>query len=289
LSGLPFDKYVSIGNDFVFLEEENVDRADVHDLSELAKKLCSRHFGIGSDGLLIWRFADDAAYLRMFNPDGTEDFCGNGLRCAALHTERKGLVKKSLRIIHRGQESNIEFGMAGWIDVQLPKPSFAPEDVPLKPGTTELFDSPISIGGVPLRLCACIVGSTHAVIFCEGAPVEETFQKVSPLLENHELFPERTSVIWSWQEKFNAVRIRIWERGAGETLGCGTGSAATAACYFRKNSNLVAMQVINPGGECAVAKGPDGTLIASTRARHVFSGQAHFAKEKLALSSKDSL
>lgn len=270
MSKLPFHKYVSIGNDFILLEENDVEGADFPSLS---RTLCDRHFGIGSDGLLIVGGMGENAWMRMFNPDGTGDFCGNGLRCAALHLQRRGAKDKRISIEHRGARVEIEFGMAGWIDVQLPKPTFAPLEVPLA-RDGEMFDELLQIAGTDLRVCALNVGSTHAVILCDCAVNEKTFQEVSPVLENHVLFPERTSVIWSWMEAFNQLRIRIWERGAGETMGCGTGSAAAAACYFRKNANLSALGVKNPGGDCAVSKGPRASLIASARAKHVYSGYA---------------
>ncbi|MBA3725513.1 MAG: diaminopimelate epimerase [Armatimonadetes bacterium] len=270
MNGLPFSKYVSIGNDFVLVEEKDLPVGA--DLGELAKRMCARNFGIGSDGLLTWAPEGDAARMRMFNPDGTEDFCGNGLRCAALHTKRQGLADKKLMVVHLGRDVDIAFGLGGWIDVGLPQPSFEPADVPLAAGVDEIFDREVVIEGVPLRLCATIVGSTHAVVLGDGPPSEGDFQKVSPVLEHHEWFPERTSVIWSWPLAHNKLRVRIWERGAGETLGCGTGSAATAACWFRMHP-ILAVEVHNPGGECAVAVGPGGTLVASAKARHVYSGK----------------
>lgn len=268
---IPFEKYVSIGNDFVLVERENLSDGD--SLQELAKKMCDRNFGIGSDGLLVFeRSHDGKTSMRMFNPDGAEDFCGNGLRCAALHAQRKELAKDNIDILHCGEIIPIEFSMGNWLDVQLPKPSFSPGDVPLA-RDNELFDEELEIAGHKLRLCALATGSTHTVVLCDAPPREKEFQIVGPALELHPMFPQRTSVIWAWLERFNKARIRIWERGVGETQGCGTGSAAVAACHFRLNPNIVAMEVHNPGGECAVAKGPGGTLITSARAKHVYSGE----------------
>ncbi|MCH8274302.1 MAG: diaminopimelate epimerase [Armatimonadetes bacterium] len=279
MSGLPFHKYVSLGNDFVLIGESDVPGGG---LDELARKLCDQRLGVGSDGLLVFYTDDDRARMRMFNPDGTEDFCGNGLRCAALHARRQGHTGDSITILHGGSEIHITFAVGGWIDVLLPAPSFEPKLVPLADGVGELFDREVAVEGRKVRLCALSTGTTHTVVLRDGPPSDEEFAEVSAALENHAWFPERTSVIWAWDEGPKKIRIRIWERGVGETLGCGTGSAAAAACRFRKNPNLLALEVINPGGEAAVARGAVGGILVSARARHVFSGETLAAGASLA-------
>jgi diaminopimelate epimerase len=269
---LPFAKYESIGNDFVLVEEKDLAVAGVVDRSKLALAMCDRHFGIGSDGLLTWAKEGNVVSMRMFNPDGTEDFCGNGLRCAALHTKLGGFGGDELHMRHVGRDVVVKFAIGGWIDVGLPPSSFDPKDVPLAEGVGEVFERELTVAGSKLVLCSLIVGSTHTIAFVEGPPEEKTFQIVSPLLENHEWFPERTSVLWTWPTAYNQLKVRIWERGAGETMGCGTGSAAAAACWFRKKG-LVAAGVENPGGDCAVALGPGGGLIASAKAKRTFGGE----------------
>ncbi|MDQ2986854.1 MAG: diaminopimelate epimerase [Armatimonadota bacterium] len=275
---LPFHKYQSIGNDFVLLEERNVadlfPGCSLDDIyPKLAISLCERKLGIGSDGLLTYFRDAEVVHMRMFNPDGSEDFCGNGLRCAALHAQRKGAVNKELTLLHRGKEVLAGFSLGGWIDVGLPRPDFDPSVVPLAAGVGEVFDRPLEVGKRTVRVSAVNVGSTHAVLAVDGPPEEVEFQELGPAIENHAWFPERTSVIWCWQrdDRFNAFAIRIWERGVGETLGCGTGSAAAAACIFRDRP-LVVAEIKNPGGDCAVALGPEGTLNTSAKAHHVFSG-----------------
>jgi diaminopimelate epimerase len=276
---LPFHKYESIGNDFVLVEEASVAEwcagNQPDDLYEkLAIALCDRKFGIGSDGLLTYSTDGDAIVMRMFNPDGTEDFCGNGLRCAALHAKRAGVVEKHALLKHGGKEIDVSFSLGGWIDVGLPKPNYDPSAVPLTTGVDEVFETPLRVGSRTVEACSVNVGSTHTVVLVDGPPEEDEFQELGPAIENHEWYPQRTSIIWCWHRegRFNAFEIRIWERGVGETLGCGTGSAAAAACIFR-NTSLVAIEVKNPGGECAVALGPEGTLNTSAKARHVFSGE----------------
>jgi diaminopimelate epimerase len=266
---IDFYKYESLGNDFVLVEETQVAGMD---WSALAKELCSRRWGIGSDGLLVLNLQDAPYRLRMFNPDGSEDFCGNGLRCAGLHLWRQGWVDKEAVLLHGGESIPVRFDPAGWIDVTLPAPSFDPRRVPLAEGVGEVFERELTVAGHHLRVSALTTGSTHCVLSCSAPPDEAVFRRVSMELENHPWFPQRTSVIWAWDSGPKQISIRIWERGVGETRGCGTGSAAAAACWFRKNPNLLAIGVMNPGGEAVVSKGPEGRLIVSAKARFVFSG-----------------
>jgi diaminopimelate epimerase len=276
---LKFDKYESIGNDFVLIEETEMGRlfggeaAGPDFLEKLARKLCDRKFGIGSDGLLTYRRDGDRVVMRMFNPDGTEDFCGNGLRCAALHAQRLGHTDKELTLLHGGQEITATFSLGGWIDVDLPEPTFDPRAVPLAEGVGEVYKRTLQLGRKAVTISSLNVGSTHTVLMVEGPPTDEEFLELGPAIEEHEWFPNRTSVIWCWPrgERFNAFSIRIWERGVGETLGCGTGSAAAAACIFRDRP-LVVAEIKNPGGDCAVAVGPERTLRTSAKARQVYSG-----------------
>lgn len=242
------------------------------DFPSLAKMMCKRRFGIGSDGLLILNRSTIPYSLRMFNPDGTEDFCGNGLRCTALHLSFSGEAS-NIVLFHGGAEIPVSIGMGGWIDVTLPRPSFEPRRVPLAEGIPEIFDSPLVIEGNRFTATAVNTGTTHTILAVESPPDDETFRKVSAALEHHPYFPERTSVIWLWEVSYNVLKIRIWERGVGETLGCGTGSAAAAAYMFRKKPGLLSVGVENPGGDCAVAKGPNGSLVVSAKARKVFQGR----------------
>lgn len=266
---MKFFKYESIGNDFVLLERRE---AGERNLTELAIQICNRKFGVGADGLLIVDPTNDPIPMRMFNPDGTEDFCGNGLRCAALHMALEHNAEKQLTILHGGQTIPVEFTTGRWIDVTLPRPSFDPTVIPLADGISEVFEKNLYISGHRETLTAVSTGSTHAVILKEAPVPEEEFRAVSPALEHHEWFPKRTSVIWAWQTGPKAFQIRIWERGVGETLGCGTGSAALAAYWFRKHPNLLAMEIRNPGGEVAAAKGPNGSIVISARAKRVYHG-----------------
>jgi diaminopimelate epimerase len=266
---IDFFKYQSIGNDFVLVESSSLPSIP---LDELAVKVCNRRFGVGSDGLLVVSKTPSEISMRMFNPDGTEDFCGNGLRIAGLHMRLSGMSEHDLKIRHFGREIAVSFSSDGWIEIAGLRASFDPIDVPLAPGMGELFETGFEIDGRILFLSSINTGSTHSVISLDRAPGDFEFRQLSSKLEHHPMFPERTSVIWCWPEGDERVRIRIWERGVGETLGCGTGSAAVGACYFRKHSSLKFLEVANPGGLCVVSRGREGGLNVRARASRVFVG-----------------
>jgi diaminopimelate epimerase len=266
MNAIQFYKYVSIGNDFVLIDQPMEEYAD------FARAICARRFGAGSDGLLVLTEQDGEHELRMFNPDGSEDFCGNGIRCAALHLWR-GSAGEIIKIRHGGRSNAAVFSAGGWIDVGLPPARFDAGSVPVVCGLSEMFRQTIQVAGSELLASAVTTGSTHTVIERGGEPDDEEFARVSPILENDARFPMRTSVIWAWPTGEKSVRIRIWERGVGETLGCGTGSAAAAAVWFRNNPKLLAVAVENPGGEAVVSRGENNGLVVSAKAKRVYEGR----------------
>ncbi len=229
-----FTKMQGVGNDFVVLDAAGLPVGA--DLSRLAMAACDRHTGVGADGLLVVaRDAPDAAFsMRMFNPDGSEDMCGNGLRCVALWAHRAGWVAQDQPFRVAGKEGPkslhllgvSENGRAATVKVGMGLPKFRPAEIPFCGRGERVVGYPLSIGGEVYHITALNTGSTHTVIFGVVPPDEDTFRRVSPLIEAHPLFPERTSVLWATPQGDSTVRIRIWERGAGETWGCGTGACA---------------------------------------------------------------
>lgn len=233
---LPFTKMQSVGNDFVVIETTKWPEGT--DWEKTAIRLCDRHFGVGSDGLMLFLPAESpetAFRMRMFNPDGTEDMCGNGLRCVIYYGYKKGLIAAQ----------GIAATIAGSVEYAFPHgalpdrhkvitvfgaPRFAPDDLPMSvSGLSRVIGFPLALSDdLTLTISTVSTGTTHTVIWTDELPDDDTFFHLSPLIENHPLFPERTSVMWARIDSPDAVTIRIWERGAGETLGCGTGAAAVA-------------------------------------------------------------
>jgi diaminopimelate epimerase len=259
-----FAKVESIGNDFVLIESGE-------DYAALAIRLCSRHFGVGSDGLLVVSPLDGGVDMRMFNPDGTEDFCGNGLRCAAVYAVERGWVGERFQILHGGRQ--VETHVRGRdVSTVIGPASFTPERVPLA-GGAELFRDVLMVSGKEVQLSSLTTGSTHTIIEVHELPDHERFRRISQSLEHHEHFPERTSVIWVRADDSQNLFIRIWERGVGETLGCGTGSSAAAVVHARGLGRGGTFSVHNPGGTVQVSLTSwSDEITVSGAARIVYEG-----------------
>ena len=210
----------------------------------------------------------------MFNPDGTEDFCGNGLRCAALHAHRQGWVGEQFTIRHLGRivQTLIEDGL---IRTELGSASYCAEDIPVRfhedPQNT--FDRVIWEDGIrSIQGSVLTTGSTHTII-PGPLPDDATIADLGPKIENAPQFPDRTSVIWVKTAAPMVLAIRIWERGVGETQGCGTGSSAAAVDYLRRTGGGGTVEVRNPGGTVWVtAAAWDAQVSVRGEAREVFEG-----------------
>lgn len=263
MTPVPFWKTVSVGNDFPLLHLSDVSRlAEARRVSvdfllaELAVRLADRHFGVGGDGLLVVDLDASPIALRMFNPDGSEDFCGNGIRCAVHHLNVLG-VPIGGQIVHGRRTIGVENLADGTIATEIGVASYDPAKVPVQ-AMGEVFNANVWEGidaGMPLSLfgSALTTGSTHVVIPTVALPDDDTFRSVSAKIEVSPRYPDRTSVIWCQTLQPKHLKIRIWERGVGETQGCGTGSSAAAADHLRRTSGSGEVVVDNPGGTLRVS------------------------------------
>jgi len=257
MATIPFWKLEAIGNDFPLFHAEDVANLD---LSELAKHASDRKFGIGGDGILVLGKSDkpDEVILRMFNPDGTEDFCGNGLRVAAWHAHEQGWVGNKFTIVHRSHPVPSEIDADGKVRNTIGVADYTPDNVPVTVDG-ELFDTELGVfGGHALYGSALTTGSTHTIVPVAKLPSDAEIEKLGPEMEYAPIFPERTSVIFVREKEPFELEIRIWERGVGETLGCGTGSSAAAADYVRRNARHLGagpykVTVHNPGGQIVIS------------------------------------
>jgi diaminopimelate epimerase len=262
LSLVPFAKVEAVGNDFVLVLDGAVPRRDEARFAEWA---CARRFAVGADGLLVLGSREGGLVLRMYNADGSEDFCGNGLRCAAWYAHVHGMAGAEATILHGGQEVPARI-VDEEVRVALRPASFDPRDVPV--------DSPgpwIEREAEGVMGTAVSTGSAHFVAFVPELPEDGMFVEASRRLEFSPLFPERISVMWARQEAPGSFRLRIWERGVGETLGCGTGSLAVASAAWRLFDAPKTVEVLSPGGAVRVEEDSGRVWIAS-RARIVYSG-----------------
>ena len=249
---IPFVKMQAIGNDFLVIKESPND-----DLPALARRLCDRHSGIGADGLLTFRPLSTGLAFRIFNADGSEDtMCGNGLRCVVRWAEGQGLIPtKGIAQTRVGPVAYV--ALAETVTLTLPAPRFWPESLPD---------------------CSTVdTGSLHTVAWPTTLLDEATFLRESRALETHPLFPERTSVMWTRLTGPNQLQLRIWERGVGETLGCGTGACAAAVVAIDTGRCLPfkPVTVTSKGGTVLVAwpGHPDSPIQLTGPACVVFTGQ----------------
>jgi len=273
LKELPFVKMEAVGNDLILVDARCLPKLD---WTKIACKMCDRHFGVGSDGLLVILSSDSAdARMRMFNCDGTEDMCGNGLRCVAVYLhDNAGFNKQELNIETLSGIKNVKIqqrqGKARSVTVNMGPPIFAPDLLPTKIQEEPILRYPIRINRRTFKVTCLSMGTPHAVTFVRKLPNDELFLTVSPKIEKHRLFPERTSVIWAKVEGNNRIATRIWERATGESLGCGTGAcAALVAAKLLKKSNNQAY-VTSKGGSLHVRW--DGDVFKTGPAYEVFSG-----------------
>ena len=276
-----FVKMQGVGNDFVVVDGRNDGGAVWPDVAMAA---CDRRFGVGADGLLV---LDDSARadfaMRMFNPDGSPDVCGNGLRCIARYAvERKLVPQDTMRIetlvdVRTAQINRDAGGAFASVTVDMGQPHFEAKDIP---ALAELPDQrfvnfllPLP-DGETLAITALSTGSTHSVTFVPELPDEETFVRISPQVEHHALFPDRTSLMWCAAERQNRVRMRIWERGAGETWGCGTGACAAAVVAIQQGlaERDKPVTIVSKGGALHILWHPDGDIKMTGPAAFVFEG-----------------
>lgn len=256
------------GNDFIVVEGED------HDWSRFAPELCHRHFGAGADGILVTLPSRTGAIrMRMYNPDGTEDDCGNGLRCLALYARHHGLVSDDrFQVETLSGLKDVLVGKGerdAQVTVRMGRPQLAPAAIPAQFEGANVLGRVLGVDGETLEIHSLFTGTAHTVIF--ETPDEARFQRLSPRIETHDLFPERTSVLWTETEG-NGARVRIWERGVGETLACGTGAAAVAVASYLAGRTGPQVAVRSRGGVLKVEIGADLSLTLTGPAAFVFEG-----------------
>lgn len=268
---MKFTKMHGCGNDYIYINgmEEKIERAKK---PKLVQRLSDRHFGIGGDGVIFINASDEADFeMEMWNADGTRgEMCGNGIRCVAKYVYDRGLTdKKEVSIISSGQikylELQVEDGKVVTVKVNMGKPVFAPAQIPVvMPGSAEnAVDVPIIVNGKTYYMTCVSMGNPHAVIFVNDVS-DLDLEKIGPLFENHELFPRRVNTEFVKVLDRNHVEMRVWERGSGETLACGTGSCATvAACVLNGlTENAVTVKLL--GGELLIEWDREADLIYMT-------------------------
>jgi diaminopimelate epimerase len=265
-----------IGNDYVYVNcfEENVKNP-----SELSIVISDRHFGIGSDGLILIMPSQVAdAKMRIFNADGSEaQMCGNGIRCVAKYMYEYGLKKSDRMTIETGAglktiELTTKNGNVTQIRVEMGTPELLRNEIPMLGDNIQVINEPLQVNNTILNITCVSMGNPHCITFVDDIDSID-LNVTGKAIENHELFPERINAHFVQQISANKVKMRTWERGSGETLACGTGAVATGvACVL----NNLTERIINtqlPGGELTVEWTDDTKTFMTGPAEIVFTGQ----------------
>ncbi len=226
-----FTKMQGLGNDYVYI---NCFEETVGDPSELAVRVSDRHFGVGSDGLILIRPSRRADFwMDMYNADGSpSQMCGNGIRCVAKYVHDRGLTDKTEFTIESGGAVKTlrltldAQGRAALITVGMGAPILPPAQIPVCGAGARFVDVPVEVAGRTWRLTAVSMGNPHAVTFVDDVDGLD-LEAIGPLFEHHALFPERTNTEFIRVIDRQTLQMRVWERGSGETLACGTGACAS--------------------------------------------------------------
>lgn len=226
---LQFTKMQGAGNDYIYV---NGFTHQITDYADAARILSDRHFGIGSDGLVMILPSETCDFrMRMFNSDGSEsEMCGNASRCVAKYVYDKGMVNKDEITLETGAgvkvlRLNIENNMVKSVTVDMGEPILEAANVPVTWSSERMIAEPVYVDGKDWRITAVSMGNPHAVIFTENIK-DLDLPFIGPLFENHTIFPRRTNTEFIEVIDRNTLNMRVWERGAGETLACGTGACA---------------------------------------------------------------
>ena len=274
---MKFTKMQGIGNDYVYV---NCFQETVEDPAKTARIVSDRHFGVGSDGLILIKPSEKADFeMDMYNADGSRGaMCGNGIRCVAKYVYDYGLTDQTRITVDTASgvktlELQVENGKAVRVKVDIGAPILEPERIPVKSEKERVMDAPVSVGGAEYRMTCVSMGNPHCVV-----PVEDVdgleIEKIGPLFENHPMFPDRVNTEFIRVLDRNTVQMRVWERGAGETWACGTGACAVAVACALNGWTEEKVLVKLRGGDLEIFWDRDkNTVFMTGPAAVVFEGE----------------
>lgn len=272
-----FTKMQAYGNDYVYIDAIN---QKLNNLNELAKFVADRHFGIGSDGMVLICPSEVADFrMRIFNPDGTEaEMCGNAIRSVGKYVyDHKLTNKTTLKIETLGGiktlDLTVEDGVVTNIRANISKPIFAAQEVPVNTDKEEFMMEPVQILDKTLALSSLSWGNPHTVTFVDDV-MNFDVAKYGPAIENNrELFPNRTNVTFAQVVDKNYIKIREWERGTGETIGCGTGCSTAVVVASTLGMTDRKCKVEQIGGILEIEYADNGELYMIGPSHFVFESE----------------
>ncbi|MCH8864966.1 MAG: diaminopimelate epimerase [Chloroflexi bacterium] len=283
---MEFIKMHGAGNDFVLVKTDDAER----DWASLAVSMCDRHFGIGSDGLLLVMPSTKAdCRMRMFDPDGSEaEACGNGIRCVGRFIYDQGMVKPEVNTVTvetlagiRKLELFKEAGKLTGLQAGMGKPRFAADEIPVTiSGDREntvyiknMLRYSVTVAGMNLPLNLVSMGNPHAVYFLEQPVADFPLSEIGPKVEHLDIFPKRANFEIARVISRNEIEVRVWERGVGETLACGSGACAVAVAAQLYDYADRSLDIRLPGGTLQLEWDGVGEVLCRGPAENVFEGE----------------
>ena len=274
---MKFTRMHGIGNDYVYV---NCLQEKVEDPSGTARKISDRHFGIGSDGLILIKPSEKADFqMDMYNADGSKGaMCGNGIRCVAKYVYDYGLTDKTSIAVETGSgikylDLTVENNKVTMVKVDMGEPDLTASHIPIKAQTEQVIDEPIEVDGKTYRITGVSMGNPHGVVFLDDIDSLD-IEKIGPSFENHVRFPDRINTEFVQLDNRSHVRMRVWERGSGETLACGTGACAVAVACVVNGLTQREVTVSLRGGDLKICwDEKDGHVYMTGPATVVFDGE----------------
>ena len=280
---IQFSKMHGIGNDYVYVD---CTKQTIPEPGRFSKFISDRHFGIGSDGLILILPSDKADFMmRIFNADASEGMmCGNGIRCVGKYVYDHGLTYRTvLNIETRSGVKHLTLfpnadGKVETVTVDMGKALLSPHDIPVKSDLEQFVNQPVTVAGRPYHMTCVGMGNPHAVLFCDEV-ADLPLERIGPAFEHHSLFPNRTNTEFVKPIDGHTLEMRVWERGSGETFACGTGACASVVAavlngYCQREKEIT---VRLRGGELTIRYGAAGTVWMTGPATHVFDGEIEYA------------
>lgn len=274
---MKFTKMQGCGNDYVYVD---CTRDLIEDIPGTARKVSDRHFGIGSDGLILIRPSKKADFfMDMYNYDGSRaKMCGNGIRCVAKYVYDHGLTDKKQLLIEtlsgiKKLDLMTEDGKVILVTVNMGTPCLKSADIPVMSEKDQVISEPITVLGEEYRMTCVSMGNPHAVVFVEDTE-KLSLELIGPMFENHRVFPDRVNTEFIQIINRSHMKMRVWERGSGETLACGTGACASVVAGYINGLSDKEITVSLLGGDLKIRYDEkENTVYMTGPAVTVFEGE----------------
>ncbi|MCM1267198.1 MAG: diaminopimelate epimerase [Bacteroidales bacterium] len=276
---MKFTKMHGCGNDYIYIDGSR-ERIAQEEKPELVRRLSDRHFGVGGDGVIFINPSKEADFeMEMYNADGSRaEMCGNGIRCVGKYVYDNGMTDKTdISVISAEKVKYLTLllkdGKVERVKVNMGAPELAASLVPVICDSKRAVDEPIRVQGRDYKITCVSMGNPHAVVFMKGVETLE-IEKIGPFFERHERFPNRTNTEFAEVLDESTVRMRVWERGTGETLACGTGACAVAVACVLNGLTKERVTVELLGGSLEIFWDREADLVYMTGpAETVFEGE----------------